>query len=447
MTNYLLEQLRVLTRGNSMSQLAAGQALYQIKGALQSHLPAAGSSINVDLPPPVEYSLYELEALRGIILDTIDKQVLYRQPIADLEKVYTATVAEAEYLSYLLMQLSTISALLADNKVTMKIPDYDGISITTSGKQVTIGFSDEYTQYGKSGVVTTRFEHTTARNSWSGDYSQDSSITAAHDRYMGDGYAKYKVSERIKNKAVSHREFKPLLGQLYAMISSTLAQLASEEGTKHLFTESAAIHSFEDFTREFDLKQFISKYIEELYGDVLFKQVGNYRYMDEKRDDGRCLRLAPEEERKQIANYAFYHGNDGITQVIPIRLFASLNVFSWDSSDWRHREKKQQLSTEGKPVIVDVSRTSDYYRPKHTSLPYSATILLPVSIDYLSATGKPHNTRVTIIFSIGTINNVPTVTIRDVTGFENTDSHVRRWHLEKAIIPCLDKLFKGETND
>ena len=55
MTNYLLEQLRALTRGNSMSQLAAGQALYQIKGALQSHLPAAGSSINVDLPPPVEY--------------------------------------------------------------------------------------------------------------------------------------------------------------------------------------------------------------------------------------------------------------------------------------------------------------------------------------------------------------------------------------------------------
>ena len=40
-----------------------------------------------------------------------------------------------------------------------------------------------------------------------------------------------------------------------------------------------------------------------------------------------------------------------------------------------------------------------------------------------------------------------TVTIRDVTGFENTDSHVRRWYLEKAIIPCLDKLFKGETND
>ena len=26
-------------------------------------------------------------------------------------------------------------------------------------------------------------------------------------------------------------------------------------------------------------------------------------------------------------------------------------------------------------------------------------------------------------------------------------SHVRRWYLEKAIIPCLDKLFKGETND
>lgn len=159
------------------------------------------------------------------------------------------------------------------------------------------------------------------------------------------------------------------------------------------------------------------------------------------------VRLAPEEERKQIANYTFYHGNDGITQVIPIRLFASLNVFSWDSSDWRYREKKQQLSTEGNPVIVDVSRTGNWGNPRQTSLPYSATILLPVSIDYLSATGKPHTVRVTIVFSIGTINNVPTVTIRDVTGFENTDSHLRRWHLEKALIPHLDQLFKGIVKD
>ena len=142
-----------------------------------------------------------------------------------------------------------------------------------------------------------------------------------------------------------------------------------------------------------------------------------------------------------------YHGNDGITKTIPIRLFANLNPFSWDSSDWRHREKRQQLSTEGKPVIVKVSRCGDYYRPLHTTLPYTVTILLPVSIDFLSVTGKPHNTRVTIVFTIGTINNIPMVTINDVTGFETTDSHVRRWYLEKALIPHLDKLFKGETND
>jgi hypothetical protein len=264
---------------------------------------------------------------------------------------------------------------------------------------------------------------------------------------MGTGYSKYKASKRISKEAVSHREFKPLLVKLYSMVSSALVVYRDDERTKQLFTNSAAIHSFEDFHRDFDLKTFISNYIEELYGDVLFKQVGNYRFMEEVREDGRAVRLAPEEERKQVANYVYYHGNDGITNTIPIRLFANLDLFAWDSSDWKHREKRQQLSADGKPVIVKVSRSGSYYHPTYTTLPYSVTILLPVSINYLSATGKPHNTRVTIVFSIGTINNVPVVTICDVTGFENTDSHVRRWYLEKALIPCLDKLFKGETND
>lgn len=446
MLSKLRECLRILSRGNQTSHFAIGQGLYQIKSALQCHLPAAGSSINVDLPPAPEYTLHELEALRAIILDTVDNQALYRQPIVDLENLYSATVAEAEYLSYLLKQLSDISALLNDNKVKLEIPEYEGIDIKTNGKHITISFTDDYVQYGRTGKISTEFEHTPPRGSWSDSCDQRSCVSVTHDRYMGDGYSECKATDRIKNKAVSHREFKPLLVKLYSMVSSALVVYRDDERTKQLFTNSA-IHSFEDFHRDFDLKKFISNYIEELYGDVLFKQVGNYRFMEEVREDGRVVRLAPEEERKQVANYVYYHGNDGITNTIPIRLFANLNPFSWDSSDWKHREKRQQLSADGKPVIVKVSRSGSYYHPTYTTLPYSVTILLPVSINYLSATGKPHNTRVTIVFSIGTINNVPMVTICDVTGFETTDSHVRRWYLEKAIIPCLDKLFKGETND
>lgn len=447
--NYLLEQLRILGSANAMSHIQTGQGLFQIKTSLQTHLPAAGSFINIDLPPVPEYTLHELEALRKIILDTVDNQVVYRQAIVDLGDHFTATVAEAEYLSYLLKQLSVISELLTENKLSLDIQVYDGIAIKGYNKQITISFADEYTQYGKTGIMTTCFEHTPARDRWSPgpDYDQQSSIRVEHDRYMGTGYSKYKASKRISKEAVSHREFMPLLRRIHAMASMALISYREDERTKHLFNEHATLHAFEVFGLDFNLERFIKNYVNELYGDVLYKQVGNYRYMENDRSDGRVLRLAPEEERNQVANYVYYHGNDGITKTIPLRVFAPVQEFQWNSTCWSEREKRQRLVNEGKPLIVSVKRFSSWTASSQKELPYAVTVLLPVQIDYLSAIGKPHLTNAQIVFTISTFQNVPVITIDDVTGFENVDTHVRRWYLEKALIPHLDQLFKGTVKD
>jgi len=450
MTNKLLDSLRVLGNDQQHINMALVQSVQNIGCALRTHLPAAGSMCQTDFPPIFNAPHFgTLEAMRTIILDTLDNQALYRQPITTFEPVYKTTPDQNKYFFYLLNFLTEIIKAKGIKEGELPSLAEDDLLVKFTKDKFILGFSSLVKLYGEQGEVTTQW---TCRLSTShSDNSDDSWISIQHRRYLGDESSRVVsngncYSRNLSGVYVAHREIDWILDSLYQKLVIYLHALDYPNGETPLLR-------YNEFLQRPDvsyIQKLIHKYLTDLYADQIFKTVGNYRYYDL---DGRRLRFVLEAKRKQVGNYSYYLGNDGITEVIPLKVHVDTVHPHVTNDSWDERQKLQGIFNKGIPVAsgqlygVDWDNEHKGYYSSNSQLPYAAMFILPVQKTYTDFGGNQFQTILNLIFGVGTLGDSIVVSgIQVKSNFDNTGVNGDYAFFEEEILAQLDVIFKGNQN-
>ncbi len=450
MTNKLLDSLRVLMQDQQNINMALVQGVQSINCALRSHLPAAGSMCHSDIPNVfVAPHLGALEALRTIILDTLDNQALYRQPKTDFEPIYKSTPEQNKYFFYLLNFLRGVIKAKGIKGGELPALAEDDLLVRFTEDKLSLEFSSTMELYGEQGKVITDWDcHITGDVS---DRTDSAWVGVQHKRYLGtEGIrveqSSHCYSRRINSPYVAHRDIDWVLDSLYRKLVIYLYEQGYLNGDTPLLCYS----EFMQRPTLAWIQELIHKYLTDLYADQIFKKVGNYRYYDL---DGRRLRFVLEAKRKQVGNYSYYLGNDGITEVIPLKVHVDTVHPNVTNDAWDERQKLRDIFNKGVPVATgqlhgvewDEKQRSRYSNPQ---LPYAAMFILPVQKTYTDFGGNSIQTSLNLIFGAGTLgDNLVVSGVQVKNNFDNTGVNGDYSFFEEEILAQLDVIFKGTRNE